>query len=284
MTAEAATFSAAWLALREPADRRARSAALEATLAGHLARHEEQRIVDLGAGTGSNLRALAPRLGPRQHWTLLDHDRALADAARDALTAWADAAHAEGDTLVLERAGRRIAVAFAAADLAADPGAAHAFRPHLVTASALFDLVSEGWCRRFADALSGSGIVFYTALTCDGRDAWHPPHPADAAIAAAFRAHQGTDKGFGPAAGAEAGAVLAVALAGVGYAVETAPSPWRLGPDDRPLIAELARGTAAATVESGRIDAATALSWAHARTGALACEIGHVDLLAVPRG
>ena len=51
-------FSPTWLSLREPADRRARSADLGETLARHLARRERPLILDLGCGTGSNLRAL----------------------------------------------------------------------------------------------------------------------------------------------------------------------------------------------------------------------------------
>lgn len=279
-----ASFSDGWLALREPADHRARSAALETALAHHLSRHPIQRIVDLGAGTGSNLRALAPRLGPRQRWTLLDHDGALAAAARARLAAFADAARAEGDSLLLTLGAREIRVDFAIADLAAEPGAGLAFAPHLMTAAAFYDLVSPEWCAHLAGLFADTGILLHAALTCDGRDAWHPPHPADAAIAAAFRAHQGIDKGFGPAAGCDAGGVLKAALERNGYEVTTADSPWRLGPEDRALIAELAQGTAAAAVASGRVSRAVADDWARHRSAATACVICHTDLLAVPRG
>ncbi|QRG09188.1 SAM-dependent methyltransferase [Xanthobacter dioxanivorans] len=284
MSPPAATFSDDWLALREAADHAARSAALEDELARRLAGLEVQRIVDLGAGTGSNLRALAPRLGIRQHWTLLDHDAGLAQAARARLAAFADAAREEEDGLVLRIGPREIRVDFAIADLAADPAAARGFGPHLVTASAFFDLVSGAWCARFAKAFAGSGILLHAALTCDGRDAWMPPHPADAAIAAGFRAHQGTDKGFGPAAGADAARWLGAALAEAGYAVRVADSPWRLGPSERALITTLADGTARAAVESGGVDEATAGDWARHAAEADACTIGHVDLMATPRG
>lgn len=283
MTAPAASFSDAWLALREGADHRARSVAIEAMLAGALAGRESVRVVDLGAGTGSNLRALAPRLGPRQHWTLLDHDASLMVVARERLAAAADAAHMEGETQVLSLAGNLVRVDFAIADLASDPGAPRAFAPDLVTASALFDLVSANWCARFARALNGSGIVVHAALTCDGRDAWHPPHPSDAAIAAAFRVHQSMDKGFGPAAGSDAGAILAAALDCAGYDVTLADSPWRLGPADLALMAQLAAGTAAAAAETGLVDAAAAAAWETARRKADGCIIGHMDLLALPR-
>ncbi|MGD8498218.1 MAG: class I SAM-dependent methyltransferase, partial [Chromatiales bacterium] len=55
-------FSPDWLALREPLDARARSAALVDRLRAQAPRGP-RRILDLGSGTGSNLRYLAPRLG-----------------------------------------------------------------------------------------------------------------------------------------------------------------------------------------------------------------------------
>lgn len=275
-----ATFSDDWLALREAADRRARNAALERRLADALAGLSEQRIVDLGAGTGANLRALAPRLGRRQHWTLLDHDGALARIARARLAAFADTAREDGAALELTLGDRAIRVSFAQADLARDPAAPFASAPHLVTASAFHDLVSTGWCAAFAAAARGSGAAIHSALTCDGRDAWLPPHPADAAVAAAFRAHQSSDKGFGPAAGADGAGVLAQALAAQGYRLETADSPWRLGPADGALIARLAAGTAEAAAHI--MDPPTARDWGRSRAGATACTIGHLDLLALP--
>lgn len=277
-------FSAAWLALREPADHRARHAALEEEVAAALRHHPVQRIVDLGAGTGSNLRALAPRLGARQDWLLVDHDPALAAAARTALSAFADQAADAGDHLALRLGRRRITVRFAAADLSADLSAIAAFSPHLVTTAAFFDLVSATWCHRFAAAVAPTGAVIHAALTCDGRDHWTPPHPADAAVAAAFRADQGRDKGFGPAAGPDATDRLAAALRRAGYRVATADSPWRLAAGDRALIAALAEGTAQAAAQTKRVAPDLLAGWRTARTTATGCVIGHQDLLALPPG
>ncbi|HKH34927.1 MAG TPA: hypothetical protein VKA80_12340, partial [Beijerinckiaceae bacterium] len=61
-------FSADWLALREPADHRARNRELLAQLRARFAGQEAVTVVDLGSGTGSNLRACAPQLAPRQRW------------------------------------------------------------------------------------------------------------------------------------------------------------------------------------------------------------------------
>lgn len=275
-------FSAQWLALREPADRAARNAPLAARLSELMAAHDPIRITDLGAGTGSNLRASVELFGPRQDWTLLDHDAGLLKAARMELSAWAEQAQEDGDWLVLQKGGRRIRVACRTGDLAAQPELVRAASPHLVTASAFFDLASAAWIARFADEVAQAGAAFYTVLTCDGADGWQPPHAMDAAIAIAFRVHQSRSKGFGPAAGNGASAALAAAFRRTGYAVEQAPSPWRLSPGD-PLIPALAAGTAQAAVETGAVPPDAARQWAAARARA-GCIIGHLDLLAVPPG
>ena len=90
MSAE--TFDAAWLTLREDLDHDSRDPALVdllvewqresvdppgATGDGTAVTRVFTRVLDLGSGTGSNLRYLAPRLPGRQQWLLLDHDAAL---------------------------------------------------------------------------------------------------------------------------------------------------------------------------------------------------------------
>ena len=64
-------FSAAWLALREPADVAARSSEVTAKVLMSLVDRTPLRGVDLGSGTGSNIRYLLPRL-PACDWRLVD--------------------------------------------------------------------------------------------------------------------------------------------------------------------------------------------------------------------
>src|SRR5260221_14723616 len=75
-------FSADWLALREPADHAARSIDLTRALLGALRRDRPLRVLDLAAGTGSNLRYLAGAAGSERtrptyeppEFLLVDHD------------------------------------------------------------------------------------------------------------------------------------------------------------------------------------------------------------------
>jgi hypothetical protein len=276
-------FSPDWLALREPADHRARHPALLEALSEHLSGREAE-VVDLGCGTGSNLRAVAPRLGPVQHWRLVDHDSRLLAAARARLAAWADTAETSGEGLFLTVAGKRLHVSFHEADLARNPAAALGAAPDLVTAAALFDLVSAAWIAGFAAAIAARRALFYTALTYDGVEHWEPPHPADAAMLQAFHAHQASDKGFGLSAGPGASAALTAAFESRGYRVNAGSSPWRLRAEaEAPLIRDLAAGAASAVRETGLVPEPMIDAWLQSRRAATTCTIGHVDLLAVPR-
>lgn len=259
------SFSAEWLALRAGADARARSADLVAAAARHLA-GTAPTIVDLGAGTGATLHALRDVLPRPQRWLLVDRDPALLAVAASGAPAGA--------------------VATLAADLATDPAPWRTVPGHasdLVTASALFDLVSPAWIERFAAALAASGAALLALLTYDGRLALAPPHPDDARLAAALNAHQRTDKGFGPAAGPDAAGHLAAALAGHGYRVRRAPSPWRLEtPRDAALIAATLDGWAAAAGELEPERAAAVAAWRAHHRAARRLVVGHEDLLALP--
>jgi hypothetical protein len=245
------SFDPAWLDLREPADAAARDRGLLAAAAAHLG---DGLALDLGCGTGATLRAFAGR----GRWRLLDRDPRLLG-------------------LAAARCPRAQTVAADLADLAALP----LDGVRLITASALLDLASGRWIEALAGRAAAAGVGVYAALSYDGGLAWEPALPEDAAVAAAFDRHQRRDKGLGPALGPEASAALARALARRGYAVRTAPSPWRLGPAEAALQAALVEGIAAAAAETGLATAA----WRQARlaaSGSGRATVGHVDLLALP--
>jgi SAM-dependent methyltransferase len=229
------------------------------------------RVVDLGAGTGANLRRLAPLLGPGQRWTLIELDPALV-AAGEAFPPVAD----------VDVRYRRLDLA-RGLDRVAEDGPVD-----LLTASALLDLVSEEWSRRLAVLCSRLGCALYASLTYDGRVAWSPEDPVDGAAHAAVDQHQRTDKGFGPALGPTAVGTLARLLEMVGGGtLRTAASDWRLGVDDTEIQRELLRGyaSAAEAVEAGRADVFRA--WRHRRqehllAGTSEFLVGHQDLLFLP--
>lgn len=277
-------FSASWLALREPADHRSRNPKLvdrlSSVLGKRVSRDQVLRVTDLGCGTGSNLRALAPCLHPRQAWRLVDYDRALLAEARNQLTRWADRCEGTEGQIILQKDGCEILASFEQHDLNLDLEQVLGLPTDLITAAAFFDLVSASWIERFCQALTS---VFYTVLTYDGHERWLPEHPADAPMREAFHVHQSTDKGFGVAAGPRATEVMANCLRQAGFQVECAPSPWMLSQqEDGALMAALAQGSASAVMELERLSPADVQSWLKSRRQAQTCLVGHEDLLAIP--
>jgi len=277
------SFSAEWLALREPVDHASVDRGLRSALAAHFAKTDRIAIVDLGCGAGSNLRGSFDLLPQEQRWTLVDYDRKLLDAARSRLSNWADEAQPTADGLRLAKAGKRLDVSFRTADLSAGYPDGLVSDADLVTAAALFDIVSIANIEALAATLGRLRRVFYTVLTYDGVAEWTPPHPADAAVRAAFNAHQGTDKGFGPAAGPRATAALADAFEAQGYRIARANSPWVVREEHATLRRELDSGFAAAAAEVG-LDKASVSAWrAHRLAGpGRVTIVGHEDLLAIP--
>jgi hypothetical protein len=280
-------FSPEWLQMREPADHRSRNAALAAEVARLFMGKKNVRIVDLGSGLGSNLRALAPQLPCDQQWRLLDHDTDLLSRALTHLGRWKPGA-TNGNGLTLSIDSRIIEVRTETIDLAQNVIGIFADTPDLVTAAALFDLISVDWIGRLADALVEQRIPLYATLTYNGEDRGDPAHPLDAAMIAALHAHQHTDKGFGPAAGPDAVSALQQAFTARGYAVRVAPSPWRLDDSDAAMLTMLGDGVVAAVAETGQLSAEEIAAWQrfhmpNGRWRGVTWTVGHTDLLAVPK-
>ena len=250
-------FSADWLALREPADRAARNPLVLDACAGHFAGQESLLATDLGAGTGSSVRALASVLPPGHGWCLVDDDEANLAIART----------------------RHPGVQTRRADLARTPVAWPA-GTGLVTASALLDLVSPAWIEALVAGLAAQRLPLLALLTVDGRIEASPAHPHDAAIAAAFVRHMHRDKGFGPAAGGDAPAILEEALARAGYRCVAGDSPWQLDGALSDLRAQTRQGMAAAVAETGLVAPADLADWLASEPERLV--IGHRDVFAWP--
>ncbi|MEZ5824856.1 MAG: class I SAM-dependent methyltransferase [Geminicoccaceae bacterium] len=261
-------FATSWLDLREPHDRAARSTEVEARLLEWVEAADCRVIADLGAGTGSNVRALSKRLPGARTWYLLENDPALI-AAGNALFA------ADGST----RAH------YVEVDLASDLERAVPAETDLVTCSALLDLVSAEWIARLADLVLARGIALLAVLTHDGRIRWRPGDIHDARIRQLFEQHQRTDKGFGPALGSNATDELVRRLERNGN-VATGPSPWRLGEHDREMQRALLAGYREAAREMAPTEEEEIDDWVKQRSrlidaGRSRLEVGHMDLFYV---
>lgn len=273
MPASGSRFAGDWLDRRERVDHLSRTHGLTALAAADLHRRGDERhtVIDLGAGRGSNLRYLAPRLPGPIDWRLLDHDAELLDiAVRQPASAG--------------RAGDRITTV--KCDLAASL-APHLTEADLVTASALIDLVSAEWVDGLIAACAASGAAVLVALSVDGRIVFSDRDSDDDRVCRAVRRDQQRDKGLGRALGGAAPAALINALANAGYGVETGASDWHLDRRDMPLVRPLIEGWREAAARQCPGESDIFAAWAARRrraveSGAARLCVGHVDVLGLP--
>ncbi|MFE3323826.1 methyltransferase domain-containing protein [Streptomyces sp. NPDC059176] len=221
-------YAPEWLALREGADAAARAAELLDPLRQHLADADGSRqdtlvIRDLGCGTGSMGRWLAPRLNGPQHWILHDHDPDLLELAAARLPR--TAADGSPVTVTTERGD--------VAGLTADALSGTS----VVTASALLDLLTREELDGLVAACAGARCPALLSLSVVGRVDLAPEDPMDDEITDAFNAHQRREDQGRRLLGPDAVAAASVAFARHGMAVRVHTSPWRLGPVGIPAVA-----------------------------------------------
>ena len=213
--------SSDWLALREPEDARARSRELALAAAGRLAPGPIV-IHDLGSGTGSMMRWLAPLLPGPQTWVLHDWNADLVDRATNGVP--------------FDRDGRPVSVRTRSGALAhLDPDALDG--ASLVTASALLDVLTSEEVRAVIDACVAVGCPVLLSLSVTGEVRLDPRDPRDDVFGASFNAHQqrrvGGRRLVGPAGVALAHRLFLEA----GWSIRPAATSWRLG-DHHPLLLE----------------------------------------------
>lgn len=301
-------FDPGWLELREPVDHRSRAAELLPHLRQWWMGDTRASVLDLGCGTGSNLRYLAAELPAARTWTLLDHDAELLarirppghpaagarptgpTAASDARPTGSTAAPGDRPTDATAAPGghpTELDIRPVQGDLA-DEGLAEVANARLVTASALLDLVSELWLRALVDACVEAGCGALFALSYDGAVAWDgAPDAFDEHVLDAVNDNQRTDKGLGSALGPAAASKAEKLFRERGYRTWLAASPWKLGPDDGELVLALIEGWVDAAVGQRPGAEEELRAWAERRrssvsAGEASLTVGHLDMLALP--
>ncbi|HEY1509900.1 MAG TPA: class I SAM-dependent methyltransferase [Solirubrobacteraceae bacterium] len=274
MTDEVIRVSSEWLALREPADAAARARDLAERLARQLPASDSWVIHDLGCGTGSMGRWLAPLLPGPQHWVLHDRDPDLLNVA----VAGHPGAAADGASVTFE-VRRSDVTRLSPDDLA---GAT------LITASALLDLLTEDELAALVALCAAAGCPVLLTLSVVGRVELTPADPLDGRVAATFDAHQRRATQRGRLLGPDAVARAVEEFGRLGAEVLIRPSPWRLGATEAGLAAEWFAGWLGAACEQQAELAAETEAYARRRlaqasSGQLAVTVDHADLLALPQ-
>jgi len=270
-------FDSHWLSLREPVDHRSRSKNLALLLADYWKNQKYVKILDLGSGTGSNMRYLSPYLERKnQQWTLLDHDLSLLrqiphpQDTRLKLKPLLGDLNKEGLTLVAKN--------------------------DLVTGSALLDLTSEKWLTELTERCVNQSCAAYFTLSYTGDVSWHPTQSGEVYsrnledhnhICDILNRHQLRDKGTGPALGPSAVVKLDELFEDNGYVTKCSPSPWILDHRDQELKKLLIEGWMESALEECPSESEKILSWSRsclvlASSSEYQLQVSHLDFLALP--
>lgn len=274
MTAEPVRVSPAWLRLREAADATARSSDLVEQIRPHLPAGGSAVIHDLGCGTGSMGRWLAPQLRGTQHWILYDRDAGLL-------------AHAGADTPGVAADGAAVTIQTRLRDITAlDPG--DLAGASLITASALLDMMTADELERLVTTCATAGCPALITISVIGRVDLTPADPLDAPIASAFNAHQRRRTGGRRLLGPDAVDAAVEAFTRLGADVLVRPSLWRLGPAQAALASEWLTAWVSAACEQRPGLTPDAAAYVRRRlvqasAGRLSVRVHHHDLLARPR-
>jgi SAM-dependent methyltransferase len=244
-------FSETWLGLREPADAAARARDLVALLPPGI-----RTIRDLGCGTGSLGRWLAPQLPTPQHWIMADRDPVLLEYAQANMPF-------EGVTVTTELSD---VTALTAEDLDGTD---------LVTCSALLDILTADGLDRLVRACADSRTPALFTLSVTGQVTFEPALEADQTVEEAFNEHQRRNDHLGP----DAPHAARDAFEKAGATVVTRESPWQLGANMAELTQEWLNGWVGAAAEQ-RPDLGLDAYLAARRTQIGSATVGHIDLLA----
>ncbi|MCU1527783.1 MAG: SAM-dependent methyltransferase [Frondihabitans sp.] len=265
--------SSDWLALRESEDARARSLDLARTAASLLAGRPGD-IHDLGSGTGSMMRWLAPLLPGPQTWILHDWNQALTDRALEGARP-------------LDADGQPVSVSARTGNLE-NLEAPDLTGAGLVTASALLDVLTFTETHAIVQACLAAGSPAFVSLSVTGKVDLSPHDESDTSFETAFNLHQERDSGGRWLLGPNAGSVVRHLFEDAGWNVREVDTVWRLGSHDPRLLAEWFGGWVDAAVEQrpelrGEALAYRELRMTQASRGALSVAVHHTDLLAWPR-
>lgn len=254
-----------WLATRETTDARSRNQELAAQFASIVG--PDDLIVDLGCGTGANIRYLRSYFPSQQKWLGIDKD---SDMLRRAIDCYPEPWFT-----------------IAQLDLASDLQRVPAGPGYAITASAFLDITSKDWLENFAHHCRKTPLLI--ALSDISQPDWLPFDELDGPIRAQIESHQRSDHGFGPSLGPDAAEYLANQLRLQGCKVKLGRSDWILYSHDYTLISMIIGGVARRVQNSANaLDASDVQRWERLRReqlwrGELSLSIKHLDLLSQPK-
>ena len=279
-------FSKNWLELREPLDRKSRSNELIKTLSLMLP-DRPIHVIDLGTGTGSNLRYLCKELKGNQIWQLIDNDENLLKTIPAYTKKWAIK-----NKLLVKELGNEFLIkgeniechAYIQQKNLSDLTDIKIPEKALVSCSALLDLVSKNWIKTLAKKCMRIKATILFTLNYDGYIKFKPCEEDDKLVRSLINKHQLKNKGFGNAMGPKAGNMAVQVFSEIGYNIRSQYSNWKIKSNDNELQTMLLDMWLDAAIETSPEQKNRLKNWRkkrqyHVISKNSELEIGHTDIL-----
>ena len=221
-----------WLEHRFSTDEDARNPNIEKKFIEYFSERDRLSILDAGAGTGNNFRYFFKKLGNQhQEWILLEQDGEMIANCRDKLSDFAreQGYHfsQDGDYLVIEAKEKKASIQLLQGQLQNIRELADMENLDVVTANALFDLVSYDQFDTFASQLACYQVCLMATLNYY-ETSFLPFSEDDGRYLNYFHTHMTRPQDFGEAMGPNCSEEMLDLLAAHEMKSEQESSQWHL--------------------------------------------------------
>ncbi len=220
-----------WLAHRYACDAEARNTNVEKKLLAFFAGKKSLSILDAGCGTGANFQYYFEKFPKRQEWTLVDCENHHLESCREILTDFAQKNNYQleqnEDSLSIKSGKKKATVRFVHGILDEVEKHADLKKTDLITANALFDLLSYDQFDTFACKLSAYNVCLMATLNYY-ETSFLPFSEEDGRFVRYFHTHMTRPQQFGAAMGPNCTEEMLDLLAEHQMVVEQEGSQWHL--------------------------------------------------------
>lgn len=232
-------FDPKWLQERYRFDAAARNKELEWEAIHQFAFLEHLQIVDLGSGTGANVRYYLEQFPQNQTWYCVEEDGMLREVFWQNML---ELAHAdgyqpeqEGDSLKMTKSGHWVEIHFVQGNLMELDKLVDLLRTDLILANAVFDLFSADQFAELIHVISHHSLSMLFSLNYEGM-AFFPQEEKDDFFIRQYNAHMQRPQDFGHGMGPDASQVMKEALNKKLGHVKRGQSIWEIAQEDTEML------------------------------------------------
>ena len=285
-------FDTNWLDERFSFDNKARNLNVEKTCFSHLNKKNNLKLIDIGSGSGSSCVYLMKKLPQNQKWTFIELNPNLAKASLIRLEKvaldnnWL--AHRSQNMLIIEAPKKTIQIKVINASFLELDTLLDLSKVDLVTAAAVFDLLSKKMLQDFLNLLLANKVALLATINYAGM-AFHPAEVADIHFANLYGKHMLRPRDFGQSTGPNCSRVMMNFYQKKGIAAICGASNWLVRPTDKKMHHFLLQyfNDAIPEMLTEEIEQVEFKQWMNKKnellkSGKLQMEVFHFDIFAKP--